>query len=93
MTYMMSIVEKKLRIYMACSCTTNLFIEFYYFMKKEQVQLKTKQLKQKNTLNQWESMGFHKLILDFRNSAVRLAKKIFGYSLKIQLFCNREFTM
>ena len=78
---------------MACSCTTNLFIEFYHFMKKEQVQLKTKQLKQKYILNQWESMGFHKLILDFTNSAVRLAKKIWGYSLKIQFFCNREFTM
>ena len=78
---------------MACSCTTNLFIEFYHFMKKEQTQLKTKQLKQKNILNQWEFMGFHKLILYFTNSAMRLAKNILGDSLKIKFFCNREFTM
>ena len=34
-------------------------------------------------------MGFHKLILDFANPAVRLVKNILGHSLKIKSFITQ----
>ena len=40
---------------MAYSCRTNVFIQFHHFVKKEQTQLKTKQLKQ----NIFKSIGIY----------------------------------
>ena len=40
---------------MAYACRTNVFIEFHHFIKKEEAQLKTKQLKQ----NIFKSMGIY----------------------------------
>ena len=43
----------------------------------------------KTFLNQWESMGFHKLILDFANPAMTLVKNIFRHSLIINFFVTQ----
>ena len=41
--------------------------KFNCFKKKQQTELKTKQIKQ-DILNQWESIGFPKLIIAFYHS-------------------------
>ena len=52
--------------------------------------MKTKQLKQ-TFFNQWESRGFHKLVLDFINRGMILVKDIL--KIKIKFFSNAGFTM
>ena len=59
---MVYICEKKIQQSAAYSCRTNIFTyKFYRFKKKQYTELKTKQFKE-DILNQWESMGFPKLI-------------------------------
>ena len=40
-------------------------------------------------MNQWESMSFHKLILDFENLAMGLVKNILSYYLEIKSFITQ----
>ena len=41
-------------------------------------------------LNQWESMNFHKLILDFCKSCNEIGQKHFGLYLKNKVFLTLE---
>ena len=62
--YDVSLCEKKFGRSTACSCRTNVFIEFQSFYKKKKKIRHSSILNNSNktVLNQWESIGFSKLI-------------------------------
>ena len=60
-TFMTSICEKKMSAEVRLIHAKQISLyKFYRFKKKQQTQLKTKQVKQ-DILNEWESMGIPKL--------------------------------
>ena len=80
----MSIYEKKRRHMYGLFMQNKCFYRISSFCeKKDRHSWKLNNLSKKS-LNQWESMGFHKLILDFANPTMRLVKNIWGHSLKIK---------
>ena len=69
------------------SCRTNVFIEFYHFMKKRLTQLKIKQVKQ----SIFKSVRIYGISI-FVNPAMRSVKSILGRTLKTKFF-NTESRM